>query len=400
MLTEKAETTNVTPADTAPIPAKATATPADTAPTPVTPAPTTANTTAKRPRMEWIDAMRGFTMILVVAYHVCITTFAEDPKDSAYLTIFVLFRMPLFFFISGFFSYSTKVEWTAPTLAKLVWKKLRMQMLPTVIFMLLFAVVIERHFWPTITRFLESPTKGGYWFTYVLLLMFVIYYLFAYVESGFSAWLKARRLGWLPITLFWLLWLGAYASWYMPSWFSYPKSEMLKLTSFGQVIQYFHFFLAGNIARRYWPEVQRLFDTRWFLPVLIGVATVCLCEFVKWHTLHFQWTNLPRTLCMYSLMTIVIIYFRQHADLFSKKTALGRGLQYIGVRTLDVYLIHFIFLPRLHFVGPWLKTLKNNFAIDITLSFVGAMLVIAISLIVSSIIRTSPVLKFYIFGRK
>ena len=25
----------------------------------------------KKPRLEWLDALRGFTMILVVAYHVC-----------------------------------------------------------------------------------------------------------------------------------------------------------------------------------------------------------------------------------------------------------------------------------------------------------------------------------------
>lgn len=350
--------------------------------------------------MEWIDAMRGFTMVLVVAYHVCITTFAEDPKDSTYLTTFVLFRMPLFFFISGFFSYSAKMEWTLANLFKSIAKKMRIQLLPTAIFMTLFAVCIHRQFWPTFIGFLNSPTKGGYWFTYILLVMFVLYYLFAYSESGWSKWLKARNLGWLPITLFWLTWLGIYATWFMPAWFSYPKDEFWKISSFSQLIQFFHFFLAGNIARRYWPKFERLFDQKWFFPVLVAVAVVCLGEFEKWHFLKHQWVNLPRTLSMYALMTIVIIYFRNNAAAFSKETVIGRTLQYIGVRTLDVYLIHFIFLPRLHFVGPWLRELKNNFVIDIALSFTGAALVIAVSLVVSSLLRTSPILKYYLFGRK
>ena len=53
-------------------------------------------------RIEWLDAMRGFTMLLVVAYHVAQFGFGENEKTSAALPFLVLFRMPLFFFVSGF----------------------------------------------------------------------------------------------------------------------------------------------------------------------------------------------------------------------------------------------------------------------------------------------------------
>ena len=56
-------------------------------------------------RLEWLDAMRGFTMILVVAYHVAQSGFMESEKISASLPFLVLFRMPLFFFVSGFLAY-------------------------------------------------------------------------------------------------------------------------------------------------------------------------------------------------------------------------------------------------------------------------------------------------------
>ena len=38
---------------------------------------------AESRRMEWLDAMRGFTMILVVAYHVALFGFGESEKMSA-----------------------------------------------------------------------------------------------------------------------------------------------------------------------------------------------------------------------------------------------------------------------------------------------------------------------------
>ena len=52
----------------------------------------------KKPRLEWLDALRGFTMILVVAYHVAIMGFGESWKNSSSIPFLMLFRMPLFLF--------------------------------------------------------------------------------------------------------------------------------------------------------------------------------------------------------------------------------------------------------------------------------------------------------------
>ena len=65
-----------------------------------------AETTKRKERMEWLDAMRGFTMILVVAYHVAQMGFDQSIKHSSSLSFLMLFRMPLFFFVSGFLAYS------------------------------------------------------------------------------------------------------------------------------------------------------------------------------------------------------------------------------------------------------------------------------------------------------
>lgn len=56
---------------------------------------------AKKPRLGWLDALRGFTMILVVTNHVALKSFGMQIRWSAALQFFLLFRMPLFFFISG-----------------------------------------------------------------------------------------------------------------------------------------------------------------------------------------------------------------------------------------------------------------------------------------------------------
>lgn len=351
----------------------------------------------KSERMEWIDAMRGFTMILVVAYHVSIQGFGEVEKASSALPLLVLLRMPLFFFISGFLSYKPDMNWTTGRLGMMIWKKVKIQVLPTIVFLLIYLIMRYKYLGDGIEYAITSPTKAGYWFTWVLLQMFVIYYVFSYFES------KMKHKSWIPITILWVVALAAYAILYMPSWFTFPKpnvSSWLNITSFIQTMRYFHFFILGNIVHRYWQRWQQLIDSRWFFPLLVVIVVMCCIDIFKWHSMKFQWTNLPRTTVMYGLLLICFMTFRHYKDTFSHVTRIGRALSYIGVRTLDIYLIHFLLLPNLKMVGDFINVNKHNFVIDVTESVVVALLVIGFCIIISNILRVSPLFKKYLFGRK
>ena len=354
----------------------------------------------KKQRLEWLDALRGFTMILVVAYHVCLMGFKENARFSPSMTFLIFFRMPLFFFISGFLAYKSNFNWTRGRLAMMIWKKFKIQVIPTVIFMIVAAVVLKPKFWPGLQEMLESPTKGGYWFTWTLLIMFIIYYIFDYIT------LKLHWHNWVPVLLLWIFAVAVYATCFMPKWFDYAQGHkpreaaFLDTTSIYQVMQYFHFFLYGNIVHRYWDKFQRLFDSKWFLPLIVVLVFFCAYDVLKWHTLQFQWTNLPRTLTMYIMMTIVFMFFRYYQDSFTKQHVIGRGLQYIGVRTLDIYLIHFLFIPDLSILGEYFDAHRHNFIIDSTLGILVALLVIAFCILVSNVLRMNPFMKKYLFGRK
>lgn len=123
----------------------------------------------ERKRLEWLDAMRGFTMIMVVAFHVSQISYVETLKTSAALPFLVLFRMPLFFFVSGFLAYKSRFVWTARNTLGLLGKKLKIQVFPALVFLCVFIVLRKSHFWPAFTSSMASPTKSGYWFTWVLL---------------------------------------------------------------------------------------------------------------------------------------------------------------------------------------------------------------------------------------
>lgn len=351
-------------------------------------------------RLPWLDALRGFTMILVVMNHVALKSFGMQIRWSAALQFFLLFRMPLFFFISGFLAFKASRVWNAKTLGELSLKKLRVQIVPTVVFFVLFlAMIPTTPFMHNLTEALASSMKAGYWFTLVLLYMLLTYYLFSYVES------KLRVRSWIPITIFFLISLGFFETCYLPKYFSWalghkgPSNEFLNYTSLVEMFRYFPFFLFGNIVHRYWDKAQRLMDCSWFFPVVTVLAVVCTLDVIKWHTLRMAWTSLPHTLAMFLLLSLVFMFFRHYSDFFSDRTVIGRSLQFIGRRTLDIYLLHYFFLPKLPMVGEFFRVNRHNFILDTTASLLLAFVIIGFCVITSQLLRVNPFFKKYLFGR-
>ena len=358
----------------------------------------------KKPRLEWLDALRGFTMILVVANHVSQIGFGQHWKWSSSLPFLLLFRMPLFFFVSGFLAYKAAQVWDAHNLGQLLLKKLRVQLIPTAVFFVLFCALVCNNFADSLVSNLHSPTKGGYWFTIALLWMFVIYYLFSYAESKLLA-LFPKIPSWLPITLLFIISLGFYETCFLPKTFPWaqghkmPPIQWLNDLCLERVFYHFPFFLFGNIVHRYWKQAQRIMDSCWFYPIVIVIVILSAADVIKWHNLKFAWTNLPSTLAKFGLLTIAFMYFRYYQQYFSRRTVIGSSLQYIGRRTLDIYLIHFFFMPNIPTIGSFFDKYRHNFVLDSTMAVLIALLIIAFCCITSNILRVSPFLKKWLFGR-
>ena len=162
---------------------------------------------------------------------------------------------------------------------------------------------------------------------------------------------------------------------------------------------YFPFFLFGNIVHRYWDSAQKVMDSKWFFPILIVVIVMATLDALKWHTLRMAWANLPQTIAKFGLLTITFMYFRYYKEFFTKFSIIGSSLQYIGRRTLDIYLIHFLFMPDVPQIGEYFKAHSSNFVIDLMLSMMMALIIIGFCIITSNILRISPFLKKWLFGR-
>jgi fucose 4-O-acetylase-like acetyltransferase len=96
-------------------------------------------------------------------------------------------------------------------------------------------------------------------------------------------------------------------------------------------------------------------------------------------------------------MWMVFCFFRLSAS-WLQRIHLSKPLQYVGTRTLDIYLLHYFFLPR--FLLPYAGLLQNynNSAIEFLVILSIALLVLGVTLLASYVIRLNHFLGHYLFG--
>lgn len=301
----------------------------------------------------------------------------------AFNDILFLLRMPCFFFVSGWLFYKVGRMWDAQTVKQVICNKFMVQIVPTFIFLALHE---RSHFFQQL-----GAVKGGYWFTFSLFIFFVIYILSSLVFRR----PKHKDL-WM---LFVALMISIGASWYDAYYSSIAHQlrwgrQFLGFIGF-MTWRYYLFFLLGTLVKKHFDSFLLLTDRREFMFVIMVVFfTIAILP----RTDCWPWVYTRFALSGICGMVLVFTFFRKFASWFTKERLLGRSLQYIGTRTLDIYLLHFFFLPEsLLFYNRQLLVYGNK-GLEVLVVLGEAFAVLAACLMASHIIRLSPFLAYYLFG--
>lgn len=339
-------------------------------------------------RIEYIDALRGFAMILVVYFH--IPSYCLGNAYIGFNDILEWVRMPLFFFISGFVFYKADRIWNGETIRKVLKKKFMVQIIPMAVFMTLFLILFD---------YMEPASFGsdkkGYWYTFVLFEYFVLY-------IGASALFNKHNTHKGEIYVFLSVILISLMSFYYAKYYTRYADELgiwkdiLGFLSFVK-IRHFIFFWFGTFIRKNFDKFIVLTSNTSFLVAVIAIYLVMTLFPVVYHTTGLEYiayitTGLAMTILVFTL-------FRKYERLLTKDKWLGKSLQFIGRRTLDIYLIHYFFLPYHSLQGFGARLIQyDNKVLEVVVILILSLCVLSISLIASSMIRLSPFLAHYLFG--
>ncbi len=314
-------------------------------------------------------------MILVIYSHICHFCFGD--YLLGFNAVFFLFRLPCFFFISGwlFETMARKPFW------QVAHRKMMVQLVPTFIFLFLLAPPPE--FFHQL-----GALKGGYWFTFVLFEFFILYML------------SVRLCRKWDFVVALLIALGSfiYSRYYHVIQASAVGWQVHAVSSLGflsvVVWRYFLFFYIGAWVKRYFETFVRWTDK----PVVIVVITAVFT---------FVASTPHKNILLYEIMRfyvggisgmiMVFCFFRLSAS-WLQRIHLSKPLQYVGTRTLDIYLLHYFFLPRFLLSYSGQLHNYNSSAIEFVIIMSIALLVLGVTLLASYLIRLSPFLRHYLFG--
>ena len=281
-------------------------------------------------RIDYIDIMRGITMILVVYSHV-LGLNNPPPLDggdtalniSSINEVLRLIRMPLFFFISGFFVYSANYNFQL--FVQRAKNRLVRQLYPTVLLWGLYCLMFVN----LDGSLLHDPYKQGYWFTFVAVEMFIL-------MAPIIMLLSEKRTSLLIKNI--VLMTYAAAVELAANRLIHAGYDWVAVTSMEMINGYFPYFFMGIMYKLNFDRLK---------PIMLNIytASAALLAFVLGinHIIPLP----PFGAGTLGIVFVHYIIYKIFSIDHVAKTKISAALRYIGSMTLEIYLLHYFFMRLL-----------------------------------------------------
>ncbi len=285
-------------------------------------------------------------------------------------TFVTMYYLPVFFFISGLFS-------SKPFSVSKIVKKI----LPWTIGALFFAVlymVFSAQF--QLSQAVSSTLYRCYWFTIVLTQMLIINQVI----------LRTGRL-YLPLLVLLSILLFCLVN-YIDELEREPL--IMDILAWREGCFYFAFFAMGVIVGKF---RSRFLDALQNAKLCGATVTLFVALFIMRETTSGPIASFSSYMCRYPAIFIVAALFHK-TQWLTNNNICCKYLAFIGRRTLDIYFLHYFFLPD----ATSLSVLFANGNVMVIMVLVGMVLTfgtIAMALFSSSLLRLSPALTKILFGK-
>ena len=285
-------------------------------------------------RLDYIDALKGFVILLVVMGHVLACNYpdfrealASNAQGMMLWKIIYSFHMPLFMFCFGFVFHKSKDFFSTRNSFTLIFKRFKGLMIPYISMGFISFLLIDKFF--------------IYWYLYCLFVFYIITNIIEWIMFRFKCWTICVDSLFLLVTSFIFMLLRGKLS----------QFEELPLIDLEHFSLYFYFIL-GIVIRRH--NLHNVVQSR---NIFFSISIVL---FFGLTLAKFQGILFPLSSVVYLLISLsaisCLLFFFQANECKGKIFSL---LQKCGNYTLEIYVLHVFFYVSIPWGGFRFFTLQN-----------------------------------------
>ncbi len=345
-----------------------------------------------KPRMQYFDTIKGIAIFLVVTGHV-LTMCIRDIDQAFTFKLIGEIHMPIFFFISGFFSYkySDKETFIQPNLKR----RFKQLIVP-------FVIVGMLWIWYFPHSSLNSPLnasfegfwtdayKNGYWFTLCLFEVIAIYGATSVILKKLNNLLQQVI---VLLTIWGLIGLITFAI--LPD-------NAVAILSLVPVFQFYPIFMAGVMARKHQDKFMQAVNNDKILTINLLIATPAIyyiCYFWEFSFIPEQCTYAVRCILHITLACIAINAAKYWHKNAGQSNIAIKVFSYLGKQSLAIYLLHYFMLFPLTFLQEPLRDMGLSIVPTFTVATIVASAIISMTLLINYIISRSKLLSLLLTGK-
>ena len=322
-------------------------------------------------------------MLLVVMVHVlgnCIPTMRALVLDN----IIGSFFMPLFFLISGFFAYKSLEKWNGQTLRFQVRNKTSALLISSIVFFALLRFTQNQDIFGWIEK-----GFGAYWFTVCLFEMCMIYYGLVLISIAVRKDLSLYGMVAISATALCLMTVN-------------PLRDQTIWVMLGgaNLCLFIQYFSIGLLINRFKDRIISFIQKDSVITILILTyilfSLMMFTSFEGHPILHKIYSNFAFP---YSGLFLVFVLFISNKHYFDSHNYISNGLCIIGSRSLEIYMLHYFFLPSLAPYMGWMAP-NSMILLQIIISLMIAVPIIGICITIGNILRKSQFISIWLFSAR
>lgn len=345
-------------------------------------------------RSSEFDILKGIGILLVIIGHVCYYLMKGGGGWANWHRIIDSFHMPLFFFVSGYFSSKGLSRITnIQTGAKWVYSKILRLILPLCFIPVIYVTLVNNG-----NCNFNLIIGGEYWFTYALFISFIVLFLSFIINQSILSCLKSVQGEGLTILRVLLYLASIIAVKVIIEKTQTFDPSLYKSLRFDKLLELYPYMLIAFLLGEH-PKLDK------YLKHEITI-TISLLSFVGLMFIKFNTEGFPYSWLATGLAAIIFLYgaVSRPREIGSVEDKVMNCLAYLGRISLPIYFMHNFFRPNLAIFYSYYLSLENtpvwSFAFLFIFSLIVASLTLFATLIGVWVTRRSEYLCFLLYGEQ